>query len=116
VVSGMGSSSGTRCSEDSPVLGFQICHMSEALVWKTDHTWRQREVTPKQMLHQKIIFLLFFLVVGEICHHISSSSEDRCCKVQYMFRVHMNIYSPKVHVLAGTLVPIVLINTWWFGG
>jgi hypothetical protein len=25
-------------------------------------------------------------------------------------------FSPKVYVLAGTLVPIVSINTWWFGG
>jgi hypothetical protein len=25
-------------------------------------------------------------------------------------------FSPKVHVLAGTLVPVVSTNTWWFGG
>jgi hypothetical protein len=25
-------------------------------------------------------------------------------------------FSPKVHVLAGTLVPIVSTNTWWFDG
>ena len=25
-------------------------------------------------------------------------------------------FSPEVHVLAGTLVPIVSTNTWWFGG
>jgi hypothetical protein len=25
-------------------------------------------------------------------------------------------FSPEVHVLAGTLDPIVLTNTWWFGG
>jgi hypothetical protein len=25
-------------------------------------------------------------------------------------------FSPDVHVLAGTLVPIVLTNTWWFSG
>jgi hypothetical protein len=25
-------------------------------------------------------------------------------------------FSPEVHVLAGTLVPVVLTNTWWFGG
>jgi hypothetical protein len=24
-------------------------------------------------------------------------------------------FSPEVHVLAGTLVPVVLTNTWWFG-
>jgi hypothetical protein len=23
-------------------------------------------------------------------------------------------FSPKVHVLAGVLVPVVLTNTWWF--
>ena len=25
-------------------------------------------------------------------------------------------FSPEVHVLAGTLVPIVSTNTWWFDG
>jgi hypothetical protein len=25
-------------------------------------------------------------------------------------------FSPEVHVLAGTLVPIVPTNTWWFDG
>jgi hypothetical protein len=25
-------------------------------------------------------------------------------------------FSPEVHVLGGTLVSIVLTNTWWFGG
>jgi hypothetical protein len=25
-------------------------------------------------------------------------------------------FSPEIHVLVGTLVPIVLTNTWWFGG
>ena len=25
-------------------------------------------------------------------------------------------FSPEVHVLAGTLVPVVSTNTWWFGG
>jgi hypothetical protein len=25
-------------------------------------------------------------------------------------------FSPKVHVLAGTLVPVVSTNTWWFSG
>ena len=24
------------------------------------------------------------------------------------------IFSPEVHVLAGTLVPVVSTNTWWF--
>jgi hypothetical protein len=27
-----------------------------------------------------------------------------------------NDFSPEVHVLAGTLVPVVSTNTWWFGG
>jgi hypothetical protein len=27
-----------------------------------------------------------------------------------------NQFSPEVHVLAGTLVPVVSTNTWWFGG
>jgi hypothetical protein len=27
-----------------------------------------------------------------------------------------NRFSPEVPVLAGTLVPIVSTNTWWFGG
>ena len=30
-------------------------------------------------------------------------------------RNHM-IFSSEVHVLAGTLVPVVSTNTWWFGG
>ena len=25
-------------------------------------------------------------------------------------------FSPEVHVLASTLVPVVSTNTWWFGG
>ena len=25
-------------------------------------------------------------------------------------------FSPEVHVFAGTLVPVVSTNTWWFGG
>ena len=25
-------------------------------------------------------------------------------------------FSPEVHVLAGTLVPVVSTNTWWFSG
>jgi hypothetical protein len=25
-------------------------------------------------------------------------------------------FSPEVHVLADTLVPVVSTNTWWFGG
>jgi hypothetical protein len=25
-------------------------------------------------------------------------------------------FSPEVYVLAGTLVPVVLTNTWWFDG
>jgi hypothetical protein len=25
-------------------------------------------------------------------------------------------FSPEVHVLAGTLAPVVSTNTWWFGG
>ena len=25
-------------------------------------------------------------------------------------------FSPEAHVLAGTLVPIMSTNTWWFGG
>jgi hypothetical protein len=25
-------------------------------------------------------------------------------------------FSPDVHVLAGTVVPVVSINTWWFDG
>jgi hypothetical protein len=29
---------------------------------------------------------------------------------------HTQDFSSVVHVLAGTLVSIVLINTWWFGG
>jgi hypothetical protein len=27
-----------------------------------------------------------------------------------------NDFSPEVHVLAGTLIPIVLTDTWWFSG
>jgi hypothetical protein len=25
-------------------------------------------------------------------------------------------FSPEVHMLVGTLVPVVSTNTWWFGG
>ena len=25
-------------------------------------------------------------------------------------------FSPEIHVLAGTLVPVVSTNTWWFDG
>ena len=25
-------------------------------------------------------------------------------------------FSPEVYMLAGTLVPVVSTNTWWFGG
>jgi hypothetical protein len=25
-------------------------------------------------------------------------------------------FSPEIHVFAGTLVPVVSTNTWWFGG
>jgi hypothetical protein len=25
-------------------------------------------------------------------------------------------FSPEIHVLAGTPVPVVSTNTWWFGG
>jgi hypothetical protein len=25
-------------------------------------------------------------------------------------------FSPEVHVLGGSLVPVVSTNTWWFGG
>ena len=25
-------------------------------------------------------------------------------------------FSPEVHVLANTLIPVVSTNTWWFGG
>jgi hypothetical protein len=28
----------------------------------------------------------------------------------------INDFSPKVHVLVGTLVPVVSTNTWWFDG
>jgi hypothetical protein len=29
---------------------------------------------------------------------------------------HTQDFSPVVHVLAGTLVPVVSTNAWWFGG
>jgi hypothetical protein len=29
---------------------------------------------------------------------------------------HAQDFSPEVYVFAGTLIPVVSTNTWWFGG